>query len=76
MYVVGFSRKGFLYIENQDYLYVFAVQVNHSESHMLETFRKLPEFDTLDEAKAYMHDLHVQSLPVEGDYIPDPNPEC
>lgn len=69
MEIIGFSRKGFLYVQHQSG-HIFSVQTAHSESYMLNAFSSLFEFNTLEEMRAF-----VES-PVEGDYIPDPNPEC
>jgi hypothetical protein len=65
MKIIGFSRKGFLYIQHKSGT-IFASQLNHSESYMLNNFSSLFEFNTLEEMRAF-----VES-PVEGDYANTP----
>jgi hypothetical protein len=68
MKIIGFSRKGVIYIEHHLDARVFSTHVNHPEAYMLDNFSDLPEFDTMDEF--FEHYL-------EGDYThsPEKDPE-
>lgn len=50
MKLFGFNRKGFLYIDNGKNL--ISQQTTSSESHMLNTYSSLWEYDNYDDALA------------------------
>ena len=50
MKLFGFNRKGFLYIDNGKNL--ISQQTTSSESHMLDTYCSLWEYDNYDDALA------------------------
>ena len=49
MKIFGFSRKGFLYIDNGNNL--ASQQTTSDESNMLNKYASLPEFKNFDEAQ-------------------------
>ena len=63
MHIFGFSRHGFIYVMHHTG-WTSCIQVQHSPSHMLNTFSSLPEFDTYTQALSSLNDLpsHVGDL--------------
>ena len=61
MKIFGFSRKGFLYIDNGNNL--ASQQTTSDESNMLNKYASLPEFKNFDEAStAYELPNNIQQL--------------
>tara|TARA_R110001592_G_scaffold302060_7_gene573830 strand:+ start:1538 stop:1732 length:195 start_codon:yes stop_codon:yes gene_type:complete len=61
MKIFGFSRKGFLYIDNGNNL--ASQQTTSDESNMLNKYASLPEFKNFDEANtAYELPNNIQQL--------------